>query len=80
MVSKSIVYYAVCIIFLIGLWANRKDIFSRQGVVLIPVFLGIAITCIFSVSPRYHYPFLFAIVIWAAHAVDAYLSKKGGKR
>lgn len=80
MVSKSIVYYAVCLIFLIGLWRNRKDICTCKGLVLLPVFLGIAITCIFSVSPRYHYPFLFAVVIWAAHTIDVYLCKKGGKQ
>lgn len=50
---------------------------SSKGVILIPVILGIAITCIFSVSPRYHYPFLFAMVIWAAYAFECYLRKKG---
>ena len=79
LVSKSIVFYIICIVFLIGLWTKRKEILSSKGVILIPVFLGIAITCIFSVSPRYHYPFLFAMVIWAAYAFDCYLSKKGGK-
>lgn len=67
----------ICIVFLIGLWTKRKEILSSKGIILIPVFLGIAITCIFSVSPRYHYPFLFAMVIWAAYAFDCYLRKKG---
>lgn len=80
MVSKSIVFYIICIVFLIGLWTKRKDILTSKGIILIPVFLGIAITCIFSVSPRYHYPFLFAMVIWAAYAFDYYLSKKGDKK
>lgn len=77
LVSKSIVFYIICIVFLIGLWTKRKEILSSKGVILIPVILGIAITCIFSVSPRYHYPFLFAMVIWAAYAFDCYLRKKG---
>lgn len=77
LVSKSIVFYMICIVFLIGLWTKRKEILSSKGVILIPVILGIAITCIFSVSPRYHYPFLFAMVIWAAYAFDCYLRKKG---
>lgn len=77
LVSKSIVFYIICIVFLIGLWTKRKEILSSKGVILIPVILGIAITCIFSVSPRYHYPFLFAMVIWAAYAFECYLSKKG---
>lgn len=79
LISKSVVFYIICIVFLIGLWTKRKEILSSKGIILIPVFLGIAITCIFSVSPRYHYPFLFAIVIWAAYAFDCYLSKKGDK-
>lgn len=77
LVSKSIVFYMICIAFLIGLWTKRKEILSSKGVILIPVILGIAITCIFSVSPRYHYPFLFVMVIWAAYAFDCYLRKKG---
>ena len=77
MVSKSIVFYIICIVFLIGLWTKRKDILTSKGIILVPVFLGIAITCIFSVSPRYHYPFLFAMVIWAAYAFECYLRKKG---
>lgn len=77
LVSKSIVFYMICIVFLIGLWTKRKEILSSKGVILIPVILGITITCIFSVSPRYHYPFLFAMVIWAAYAFECYLRKKG---
>lgn len=77
LVSKSIVFYIICMVFLIGLWTKRKEILSSKGVILIPVILGIAITCIFSVSPRYHYPFLFAMVIWAAYAFECYLRKKG---
>lgn len=73
MVSKSVVFYFICIVFLIGLWTRRKDIFTRRGIILIPVFLGIAVTCIFCVSPKYHYPFLFAMVIWAAYTIDRYL-------
>lgn len=80
MVSKSIVFYIICIVFLIGLWTRRKDILTLKGIILVPVFLGIAITCIFSVSPRYHYPFLFAMVIWAAYAFECYLRKKGDKK
>ena len=80
LVSKSIVFYIICIVFLIGLWTKRKEILSSKGVILIPVILGIAITCIFSVSPRYHYPFLFAMVIWAAYAFECYLRKKGDKK
>lgn len=80
LLSKSIIFYAICILCLIGLWINRKDIWSYKGIILIPLLLGVAITCIFAVSPRYHYPFFFSILIWGAYALDTLLNKKGGKR
>ena len=80
LLSKSIIFYAICILSLIGIWINRKEILSYKGVILIPLLLGVAITCIFAVSPRYHYPFFFSILIWGAYSLDSMLNKKGGKR
>ena len=78
MLSKSLVYYVVCILFLVALVRQRKDICTEKGIVLVVLLLGTLSTCLFSVSPRYHYPFLFAVIIWAAYGVDCF--KKGGKQ
>ena len=39
------------------------------------LLLGTLSTCIFSVSPRYHYPFFFAAIIWAAYWLDLNTAK-----
>ena len=70
MFLKSIVYYFVGVCFIYSLFANRKEIFSQKGWLLLILLFGITSTCLFSVSPRYHYPFLFTIVIWAAYGFE----------
>lgn len=79
MLCKSVVYYMVCILFLIALVRQWQDIRSEKGVILVVLLLGTLSTCLFSVSPRYHYPFLFVIIIWAAYGVDRLIAK-GGER
>lgn len=68
-ISKSIVYYAVCIMFLLSIRKYRKRILQswrKEGLLIAFLLMGIASTCLFSVSPRYHYPFMFVIVVFAA--------------
>lgn len=75
MFCKSVVYYIMLILFFYSLIKNRLSILSDKGWILLILLIGTGITCIFSVSPRYHYPFLFAIIIWAAYGIDTYLHK-----
>lgn len=67
-IVKSFMYYIIILLFLRSLWIHRKDIPTVKGIWLILLATGIAATCIFAVSPRYHYPYMFVIVIWAAYS------------
>ena len=58
---------------------NRNDLVSDKGYVVLILLLGTMITCVLSVTPRYHYPFMFAIVIWAAYALDDCLMEKNDR-
>jgi hypothetical protein len=73
----SIVYYVVLLFFVLSLWKNRKKLFSQQGLLLLIIILGTGVTCLFSVSPRYHYPFIFAFILYAAWGIDSW--KNGTK-
>ena len=79
MISKSIVYYFVMFIFIVSIIKNRNDLVSDKGYVVLILLLGTMITCVLSVTPRYHYPFMFAIVIWAAYALDDCLMEKNDR-
>lgn len=85
MLLKSITYYAVCVLFVVQLWRGaRRVIRSRSHAralftdsrhagkvaLLFLFFAGVLATSIFAVGPRYHYPFLFIMVIWAAYALE----------
>lgn len=70
---KSIVYYIVLLLFLYYVWTNRRDLLrERNAYLLIPV-LGTAVTVLFVITSRYHYPYLFAITIYAAAGLDILL-------
>lgn len=68
----SIIYYIVLVLFVISIIKKRKDLLSYKALILIILILGTGATCIFSVSPAYHYPYLFVIIIWAAHYLSDY--------
>lgn len=70
MLLKSLVYYFVLVMFLISVFKYRKEILSDKGYVLLIFALGVLSTCIFSISPRYHYPFMFAVYLWAAYGIS----------
>ena len=76
MLGKSIVYYVILCLSIISLFKYRKEILSDKGYIILICILGTLATCIFSVTPRYHYPFLFALTIWAAYGVDKFLIKR----
>lgn len=69
LVLKSAVYYVVLFLFLCYLWFNRKSFLSKRNIFLLIPFLGTAVTLIFVITSRYHYPYLFMITIYAASAL-----------
>ena len=75
MVLKSLVYYVVLMFFMIAVIRYRKAWWTDKGYLLLICILGTLSTCIFCVSPRYHYPMLFAIIIWAAYGIDKMKTK-----
>lgn len=79
MVGKSLTYYVVLLLSVISLFKYRKELITDKGYVMLICLLGTLATCIFSVTPRYHYPFLFALIIWAAYGIDMYLLRKTDK-
>jgi hypothetical protein len=74
-VLQSIPYYITFLFFFFFLWKNRKEIFTVKSVFLTIFVIGTLITCIFPASPRYHYPFIFVIIIYGAWGVDTLLGR-----
>lgn len=69
MILKSLIYYLVLIIFVLTVFKYKNEIFTDKGYLLLVFILGTLSTCVFSISPRYHYPFMFAVYIWAAYGI-----------
>lgn len=67
---EGIPYYALVIIFFYTLYRKRKDIFSQKGLFLLIILLGTAGTCLFTVEVRFHYPYLFCLILWAAYGLS----------
>lgn len=65
-IGCSLFYLLLLPAFLAALFRLRRSIFSRRGILLLIWLTGTLGTCLFSVEPRYHYPYLFVIVIWVA--------------
>ena len=66
---EGLPYYVMMLFFFASLIWNRRAIFSKKGLFLLIVLLGTAGTCLFTVEPRFHYPYLFAVVIWATYGI-----------
>jgi hypothetical protein len=75
---KSIAYYFALIAFGYAMITSlrRKTLLSEKGVLLFILLAGTFSTCIFAVSPRYHYPYLFVIILFAAAGIETFLSKR----
>lgn len=69
MILKSIVYYLTLLLFVISIVNHRKKLFTSKGSLVLTFLLGTLTTCVFVVSPTYHYPYMFAIIIWAAYEI-----------
>lgn len=76
LILKSLVYYLVLLFFLYYLWVNRRDLFRKRNVYLLIPLLGTAVTVLFVITSRYHYPYLFAITIYAAAGFDSFVQGK----
>lgn len=76
-VLKSTVYYIVLVLFFYTLFKQRKKVFTLPPLLLLALLaMGTAMTCLLAVSPRYHYPFLFVIVLIAAYGIDSRMKDK----
>jgi len=73
---KSLVYYFILIACFYSFIIHRKELLSMKSVLLLLLIAGTAGTCLFAVSPRYHYPFLFVIVLFAAYGIEQWINKR----
>lgn len=76
MCLKSLTYYLVLLLFAYFLFSRWHSLGFGSYYLLSIIAVGTAITCLFCVSPRYHYPFFFAIVILAACGLEQFLLRK----
>lgn len=80
--SFSLTYYILLLFFVYALlvyrgkWWTLKKWFTPKGILLFFIIIGVVGTCIFPNSPRYHYPFMFAIVLIAAYGAEYFIEKK----
>jgi hypothetical protein len=77
---KSIIYYVVLLLFFISLFIHRKTILSDKGLLLLLLIIGTLSNCLLIVSSRYHYTYLFVIILFAASTIDYYLRKKDASK
>ena len=77
---QSIPYYLAFLFFFYALWINRKSILSVKSVFIIIFLSGTVISCIVAGDPRYHYPFLFPVIIYAAWGIDTLIEKLTKKK
>lgn len=77
---KSIVYYIVLLLFLYYVWTNRRNLLQERNIGLLIPVLGTAVTVLFVITSRYHYPYLFMITIYAAAGLETFLQRKSKKK
>lgn len=69
-ILKNLSYYICCFVFLLYIIRNRRNLISFKNILIFLLITGTLMTCLFASMPRYHYPFLFIIVIYAAAELD----------
>lgn len=72
LILKSTVYYCILILFIYYVWHNRHHLFCKKNIYLLLPLLGTAATAIFVITSRYHYPYMFAITIYAAAGLASF--------
>ena len=71
---EGLPYYALVVLFFTTLFRQRKDILSGKGLFLLILLLGTAGTCLFTVEVRFHYPYLFCLILWGAYGLQRFFS------
>lgn len=64
------------LLFIISLFINRRKIISERGVILIITALAFGYSMVSIAELRFHYTFIFVIVLWAAYGVETLLEKR----
>ncbi|MDR1259071.1 MAG: hypothetical protein LBK65_07335 [Tannerellaceae bacterium] len=72
----SLTYYAVMLCFLISLFQFRKKWNKDMLILLIPLILGTIMQSLLYGTQRYHYPYMPAILIFAAWWINSLMMKK----
>ncbi len=80
MFFKNIPYYIVFILALFGVVAYRKDLYKNRKKAYISllayIIIGTGGTVLMPVMARYHYPFLFVLIIFAAYTIEQIYNRK----
>ena len=74
-VLMSIPYYIAFAFFFYAVWVNRRSLLFAKSIFLIIFVTGTLATCLYPVAFRYHYPFMFAVIIVAGWGADTFLTK-----
>jgi len=75
-ILKNILYYMLLVVFVYSIVVKRKQILTDKGILLAIFVLGTGATVLLPVMPRYHYPFLFVIILWAAYGIEGFVNNK----
>ena len=73
--AYSLVFYITLFAFAFSLVKNRKSLFTLKGIFVLIPLLTIMGTSLLGTETRYHYPFMFAMVIWAAYGLSIFRKK-----
>ena len=74
--KKHCLLHGAFTILFITFGRNRRDLLRERNIYLLIPVLGTVVTVLFVITSRYHYPYLFAITIYAAAGLDAFIQNK----
>ena len=74
--AYSLVFYITLFAFAWSLVKNRKNLLSLKGLFVLIPFLTVMGTSLLGTETRYHYPFMFAMILWAAYGLNDKALKK----
>jgi hypothetical protein len=76
---KSLTYYFALVAFCYAVitFLRRKTWLPEKGILMFILLAGTLATCIFAVSPRYHHPYLFVVILFAAAGIEIFLVQRG---
>ena len=83
MTIKNTPYYTVCLLAILGIVFFFKNLYKehRNGLITLLAYfiMGTGGTILMPVMNRYHYPFLFVLIIFAAYTINHTYEKKFAK-